>query len=399
MSTVTVRPLTRVAPLDGLRGIAILAVVLHNTVAAVVPATPDHLARFLGRVAAPGWIGVQLFFALSGCLIAGELLDHQGARNYLRAFYARRALRILPLYYSTLALVAVMSALLAMPSVVPVSRDEGWQLGLFVNNYARPPPGGFAHFWSLAVEVQFYALAPWVVWRIRAPRLALACVCVAVGVLVVRTICAEAGAGVWTLYTGTIFRLDALALGAAGACCVRIESVANLLRRHSATGALLASVILLFGASTTHAYNYSSFACETFGYTLAALACALVVACAGAARMNGEPQRRWLRWLSVSPLRLIGRYSFGIYLFHGLLNHLAGVPLARHLFRTPLSGEMILGYCAAVFIASFILAALSFELFESRFLKLKPRFEAHPAATDPASTGAGTGLASTLAKT
>src|SRR5579864_3482507 len=152
MSTVTVRPLTRVAPLDGLRGIAILAVVLHNTVAAVVPAAPDHLARFLGRVAGPGWTGVELFFALSGCLIAGELLDHQGARNYLRAFYARRALRILPLYYSTLVLVAVMSALLAMPAVAHYLRDDGWQLGLFVNNYARPPPGGFAHFWSLAVE-------------------------------------------------------------------------------------------------------------------------------------------------------------------------------------------------------------------------------------------------------
>jgi len=398
VSHVAVRALTRLAPLDGLRGLAILTVLFHNCVDATYGAT-DPLARVLTRLAGPGWIGVQLFFALSGFLIVGELLDHRGAPNYLRAFYARRALRILPLYYSTLALVAVLSALLAMPGVAAYLRDDGWQLGLFVNNFSRPPPGGFAHFWSLAVEIQFYALAPWVVWRIRAPRLALACICVALGALVVRTTCAAAGADAWTLYTGTIFRLDALALGAAGACFVRIESVANLLRKHGTTGVVLAGVILLLGGAATHSYSYSGFACESYGYTLAALACALVVVCAGAARTNGGPQQPWIRWLSVPPLRLVGRYSFGIYLFHGLLNHLAGVPLARHFFRTPLSGEMILGYCAAIFTASFILAALSFEFFESRFLKLKPRFEPRPAPVDSAPTRASTGLTSTLAKT
>src|SRR5579864_7953388 len=381
MSTVTVRPLTRVAPLDGLRGIAILAVVLHNTVAAVVPAAPDHLARFLGRVAGPGWIGVQLFFALSGCLIAGELLDHQGARNYLRAFYARRALRILPLYYSTLVLLLAITAFQAMPAVAYYLREDGWQLWLLVNNYAGPPPVGFGHFWSLAVEAQFYVLVPLLVARARAPRLAVTCICIALGALAIRTAFALTGANAWTIYTGTAFRLDALALGAAGACLIRIECTRAILRRYSAAAFLLAGVILLLGAHPTHSYDYSRLACQTYGYTLVAIACALVVASAGASPGASEAHEPWVRWLSSLPLRLVGRYSFGIYIFHNLLNHFVGVPLVGRLFKTPLSGAMVVAYSVVIFIVSFIVAALSFEFLERRFLRLKPRFESSPATT------------------
>jgi peptidoglycan/LPS O-acetylase OafA/YrhL len=381
MSTATERPLTRVAPLDGLRGIAILAVVLHNTVAAVVPPAPDHLARFLERVAGPGWIGVQLFFALSGCLIAGELLDHQGARNYLRAFYARRALRILPLYYSTLVLLLAITAFHAMPAVAHYLRDDGWQLWLLVNNYAGPPPVGFGHFWSLAVEAQFYAFVPLLVARARAPQLAVICICIALGALATRTAFALAGASGWTIYTDTVFRLDALALGAAGACLIRIEGTRAILRKHSAAAFLLAGGILLLGAHPTHSYDYSRLACQTCGYALAAIACALVVASAGASPGGREAREPWVRWLSSSPLRLVGRYSFGIYIFHNLLNHFVGVPLVRRLFQAPLSGEMMAAYSAVVFTVSFILAALSFEFLERRFLRLKPRYETSPART------------------
>ena len=381
MSTAALRPPSRVGPLDGLRGLAILAVVFHNTVEAVTGA-PDAVARVLTLFAGPGWIGVQLFFALSGFLIVGELLDHQGAKNYLRAFYARRALRILPLYFATLILVLTVIAVFPLPAVATYLREQGWQLCLFLNNYSRPPPSGFGHFWSLAVEVQFYALVPWIVWRTRAPRLAATCLSIAVGVFVLRTACALAGTSAWTMYSGTIFRLDALALGAAGACLVRIESTAAFLRRHSAAGFLLAGFVLLFGATWTHSYDYSHLPGQTYGYTLAAISCALVVAFAGAPYAASEVQPPWIRWLSFTPLRLAGRYSFGIYLFHNLLNHLVGVPLVRHFFRTPIPGGTVAAYSAAVFIASLIPAVLSFEFFESRFLRLKPSFQPPPSQVD-----------------
>jgi len=383
MSTGAVRPLRHLAPLDGLRGLAILAVVFHNTVDALIRG-PDHLARVLALLAGPGWIGVQLFFALSGFLIAGELLDHRQARNYLRAFYARRALRILPLYYATLVLVVAVTALLSLHAVGSYLRADGWQLGLFVNNFARPPPVGFGHFWSLAVEVQFYALVPWLVGRMRAPRLAVTCLWIAVGVLAVRTMFAWSGTGAWTIYSGTIFRLDALALGVAGACFVRIEPVAALLPKYSGSAFLLAAAILLFGALTTHTYDYSRLAGETFGYTLAAVASGLVVLFAAAPPAAGQAQKPWIRPLSFLPLRLVGRYSYGIYLFHNLLNHFVGVPVVRHLFPTSVPGKAMAAYSAAMFIVSFILAALSFEFFERRFLRVKPRFQTRPAAAEAA---------------
>ena len=374
MSTGSLRPAAYVAALDGLRGIAILAVVLHNTVETVA-VSHDRLTHYLLAVAGPGWVGVQLFFVLSGFLIAGELLDNRAARNYLQAFYARRALRILPLYYCTLLLVLLVALLTGAASVVHDLTADSWRLWLFLDNYRWAPPFGFEHFWSLAVEAQFYALIPWIVRRTRAPQLLTVCICTAVAVLLFRTLCALMGCSWWAIYSGTLFRLDALALGAAGACLVRIESTSAILPRHGTAAVVVASLMLLCGAFITHSYDFSTLACETYGYSLVAVACALVVGSVGAPAAAGERRPSpWGRWLSVLPLRLIGRYSFGIYVFHGLLNKLIGAPLVRHLLATPMRGGAVIAYAVSILAASVVLAAPSYEFFESAFLRLKPRF-------------------------
>src|SRR5205814_3960566 len=109
-----VSPPARLPTLDGLRAIAILLVVPHNL---------DLIATFDGAqlvVAAlhRGWIGVQLFFVLSGFLITGILLDARDAPDYYRSFFVRRALRIFPLYYATLL---VLFVLLPALGLVPAS--------------------------------------------------------------------------------------------------------------------------------------------------------------------------------------------------------------------------------------------------------------------------------------
>jgi peptidoglycan/LPS O-acetylase OafA/YrhL len=112
----------RLPALDGIRGLAIIWVVLHNTTDLLPPALhgPSHVLAFLVH---PGWFGVQLFFALSGFLITGGLLE-QCATNYFRAFYARRALRILPLYYTVLILLLIVApALHLRPTLLQTSPE------------------------------------------------------------------------------------------------------------------------------------------------------------------------------------------------------------------------------------------------------------------------------------
>jgi peptidoglycan/LPS O-acetylase OafA/YrhL len=153
----------RVAELDGLRGIAIAAVVFYHYAGASTP-----LARATG--AQFGYLGVTLFFVLSGYLITGILLSMRPRSDYFRAFYARRALRIFPPYY----LVLVVGLLL---SVLIHGAQPTWEwltcfFYLSANIHVNPSPAipfavytGLAVTWSLSVEEQFYILwAPLVRW-------------------------------------------------------------------------------------------------------------------------------------------------------------------------------------------------------------------------------------------
>src|SRR5437868_4964541 len=128
--------------LDGLRGIAIVLVLMHQFDLITSPHAIDVAFD-------AGWIGVQLFFVLSGFLITGGLLDTRDQHGYFRGFFVRRVLRIFPLYYA--ALVATLIA----------GNTSIW-LWTYLSNF-RPHPA-LPHFWSLAVEEQFYLVWPFVVW-------------------------------------------------------------------------------------------------------------------------------------------------------------------------------------------------------------------------------------------
>ncbi len=156
----------RLPALDGIRGLAIIWVVLHNTTDLLPPALhgASHVLAFLVHL---GWIGVGLFFALSGFLITGSLLDTQRASNYFHVFYARRALRILPLYYTVLILLLIIApALHNGPTLLRATLPEQLSLWLFIVNWTHSAPYGFGHFWSLAVEEQFYIFWPFIVHRL-----------------------------------------------------------------------------------------------------------------------------------------------------------------------------------------------------------------------------------------
>jgi peptidoglycan/LPS O-acetylase OafA/YrhL len=367
-----------VPALDGIRGVAIIWVVLHN--ATDMPLAPQRGVLYLLYVLAhPGWIGVQLFFALSGFLITAGLLASQGSPHYFRNFYAKRALRILPLYYAVLFALLVLAPRIAWWRW-PFNTNEQASLWLFTVNWTHTAPYGFAHFWSLAIEEQFYLLWPLVVYKLAPRRLLSVCLWIAVGATLLRCLMVLRGADPWTLYTATACRMDALALGGAAACLLWIPHWRAWIETRSNALALGGIVLFLAGIPLTHIYDRYQWAGETLGYALLAICSAtLVIASASPDR---RPRSAVAELLSVAPLRSIGKYSYAMYIFHGLLHKLLGEPwLVARFGKAPPMAPVLL-YSLVLLAVTYALAFVSYHTFEKRFLLLKGRFES-PAVAPP----------------
>jgi peptidoglycan/LPS O-acetylase OafA/YrhL len=154
-----------VPALDGVRGLAALLVMIFHFGRAEVP---GRGAAAVGFFAQFGWGGVDLFFVLSGFLICGILLDTRDRPGFLRTFYTRRALRIFPLYFAFLAAYIFVIAP-RLPGASDIEVRQRW-LWLYVSNFDVAAHGWYSgggshanHLWSLAIEEQFYLLAPFAV--------------------------------------------------------------------------------------------------------------------------------------------------------------------------------------------------------------------------------------------
>jgi peptidoglycan/LPS O-acetylase OafA/YrhL len=187
-----IRSSARLPELDGLRGIAILLVLIFHGV------SEQHFASsFLSRlrvVGRMGWTGVDLFFVLSGFLIGGILLDVRQSSSYFKTFYARRAYRILPVYFVVLALFSLRFFFpVAGPlggfsqSPVPWFSYLTFTQNIWMMLVGSLGAGTLAATWSLAVEEQFYLSAPLVVRKISGSRLALVLLAVIAAAPVLRT--------------------------------------------------------------------------------------------------------------------------------------------------------------------------------------------------------------------
>ncbi|HEY5377172.1 MAG TPA: acyltransferase, partial [Polyangiaceae bacterium] len=186
-------------------------------------------ARALLAITDRGWVGVDLFFVLSGFLITRILVDARTSTNYYRVFYARRALRIFPLYFSVLVL-----GLVVVPSLAHITSagytsavQHQWYLWTYCSNIGSSfgvEFGPFSHFWSLAVEEHFYLLWPFLV-RISPPkRLAPICIVCIFGALVARLALIHAGLPVAAGWL-TPSRVDAFGFG--GLAAVVADGVTN----------------------------------------------------------------------------------------------------------------------------------------------------------------------------
>jgi peptidoglycan/LPS O-acetylase OafA/YrhL len=360
--------------LDGIRGLAIIWVVLHNATAQE-SASPRGVFYLLSLFTHTGWIGVQLFFALSGFLITAGLLDDQGAPHYFRNFYAKRALRIVPLYYAVLLLLLVV-----LPRIVtlhaPFSSHPQTSLWLFITNWTHSAPYGFGHFWSLAVEEQFYLVWPLVVCWLPPRRLLTACVWIALGAFVVRSAMVAYGADSETVYENTICRMDALALGGAGACVLRVPFLRDQVSRRLGVIGVVTLILFAAGIPLTHAYATRGPSGETLGYTLLSVCSAIFVT--SVALSQGRARAGVVPLLAWGPLRSCGKFSYAMYIFHNLLHKLWGEPWLIARFGEGPPVQVVFAYGLVILLLSYLLAFCSYHLLEKHFLSLKRFFELRP---------------------
>jgi peptidoglycan/LPS O-acetylase OafA/YrhL len=358
--------------LDGLRGVAILMVMLFHFGSEV-----DDLGHYsiLCRPLRVGWAGVDLFFVLSGFLITGILLETRRDPRYFRNFYMRRTLRVFPLYFLVTGTVAVASGMSSVAAHwLGLAWHSQWWYWTYASNFLVTVHGGwvgpFDHFWSLAVEEHFYLVWPLVVFFLDRRQLFWTCGVLVAIAFVSRCVATHDGHASLAAYVLTPCRMDSLACGAAMAIICRTRSGQRLLVRWGWPMILILVAGLAGVAGMAHGYSSGRLAVQRFGLTLMAMLCAMVVALASP---TGAGVANWMVVvLRHRVLRFLGRYSYAMYIFH---------PLFESVRRSIFSGWH--GQQNVIFFVCYVMvsmataiapAMLSWHLLEKPILNLKRYF-------------------------
>lgn len=366
----------RVPELDGVRGLAILMVLVYHTVGLNPVKISLPVFERISQIAEMGWAGVDVFFVLSGFLITSILLKTKKQPGYFKKFYARRILRIFPLYYSTLTLILIF-----IPFISPDQADRAraiwpWYY-LYLQNWGNalnliPTIFAINVTWSLAIEEQFYLFWPSVVKILDSKKLAFVSVILIALSLVLRLVIIKRYAKLLDynkfFYYATITRLDSLILGALVAILFESGRWKEYLKFFALPGFLLGLGGTIYFASlqpdSPLVDNRPMF---TYGYTLIAVSSAALITML-VTYQEANPLRRVFR---LPFLSFFGQYSYAIYLFHM-------IPLLvfqRVFQQNAVSGWLgwLLFNCFTAFL-SVGMALLSWNLLEKRVLSFRKYF-------------------------
>ena len=357
--------------LDLLRALAIvLVVVYHCGIFGFV--LPNRLHRF-------GWVGVDLFFVLSGYLIGGQLIAPL-ARNQpinLPRFFSRRALRIMPAYLVVLAIYFALPSLREFPEISPL-----WKFLISVQNINLRGGTAFSHAWSLAIEDQFYLTLPlFLILISRWRRAAIIVPCsVIVGGLLLRGVLAHLNPGDGGvsfrgfqkfIYYPTWTRLDPLVLGVSLAAIEKFrprwwQRLTNFGLWLWLPGLAAVSYGLYLGE------NNLTVATCVWQFPLIALGMAAFLVCVVSPRL---PFRR----IEIPGAAFFASIAYSVYLSHKLVIHAVVQFCAGHNIMLDSVGAILL-----VELSIYAGGVILFLVIERPFLQLRHRFTPRPPATAPA---------------
>jgi peptidoglycan/LPS O-acetylase OafA/YrhL len=402
-------PRPHIPALDGIRGLAVLLVVASHAMRLVPRSSGlDHTAW---QVLATGWIGVDLFFVLSGFLITGILYDAKGdtSGRYFGNFYARRVLRIAPLYYGFLAFYFYVLPRLPLPGGTEQYQIPGEvrpMLWLYLYNFwgavHQHMHANLGVFWSLCVEEHFYLVWPFVVWLMGRRALMRLCVVVGLMSLSLRAAVLIMFPNDHAAYLLTPCRLDGLAAGSFVALALRDRADwQRLISLAPRVGLGAAAFLLGMAAGQRHLLDNVDFKGQNLpGVDSSVLLCigltalALLFASLVALTVNAasQPHSATQQIFRNPLLRSLGMYSYAIYVLHPLVISLARQGLAAADLEFPSSAAGALACRLAVMPlilgVVFALAWASYHAYEKHFLALKRFF---PPARKPAAPTAPAG--------
>lgn len=353
----------RIPELDGIRGVAILMVLIwHYGYCQVMKDSPAWLHEAIYPLQMT-WSGVDLFFVLSGFLITGILLDHQNARNYYHVFYLRRACRILPIY------IVVMVGLGVLNGSGMASREgfewllgrefPWWTYATFTQNFAMASRGdfganGFGVTWSLAVEEQCYLCMPLLVRWFEGRRLLVACIAGVALAQILRIW--SAGFHAFVLMP---WRMDSVLFGAIAAMAMRHSGVRAVIDSYGRQfGLLVAGLLVLPAWSTIHPGWLGSW---THFWLAAYYAVFILLVCTHRKGWAAGFVRQ--RWLMV-----LGQISYGLYMFHQTISGLlhAGLKGQEPSLRDAQDAVLTCSALALTLAAAWV----SYRYFESYWMNL-----------------------------
>lgn len=369
--------------LDGVRGVAILLVLYHHLLLlpsmTLSPGPLEVLVTF-------GLTGVDLFFVLSGFLITGILVENKSQLNYFRNFYARRTLRIFPLYYAVVFLALVVLPRFPLAALDNIRDPQhAWSYWLYLSNISMALGDGFRHgmldvTWSLAIEEQFYLVWPVVVLMLGRPALMKLCGVLIVVGLLLRGGLVMSGAPWETTFLLTPCRMDGLVTGAFIALVWRESGAAPLLRAAHWVGPVCAVLFAIVVSRGADFYQTS------VGQWLSPTLLAGIYGSLLVFVLRSRPSDALGRAMGQSWLRLFGKYSYALYLMHvPIFKAVHTVVYGRagpDSFWHGMPGQLL--FCLLAILASLVVAWVSWNLFERHFLSLKRYFPTRRLTKTPA---------------